>query len=74
MRVKLDENFPAGLATDLLQLGHDVDTVFTEGLKGRPDGEIWTATQRAGRFLVRRFRVGSFLIAVPAFSSAMRSS
>jgi predicted nuclease of predicted toxin-antitoxin system len=32
MRLKLDENLPAELATLLQQNGHDVDTVTTEDL------------------------------------------
>lgn len=52
MRVKLDENFPAALAGDLAALGHDVQTVIEEGLKGRPDGQIADAAGREGRFLV----------------------
>lgn len=52
MRIKLDENLPAALTTDLSQLGHNVDSVFTESLKGRPDKEIWNAAQQAERFLI----------------------
>ncbi len=32
MKVKLDENIPVRLADELLPLGHDVDTVGSEGL------------------------------------------
>lgn len=52
MLVKLDENLPSRLVNALVSLGHDVDTVFTEGLAGRPDEEVWNATQAAGRFLI----------------------
>jgi hypothetical protein len=31
MKVKLDENIPVRLADELLPLGHDVDTVASEG-------------------------------------------
>jgi predicted nuclease of predicted toxin-antitoxin system len=51
MKVKLDENIPVRLAGVLATLGHNVDTVASEGLKGRPDGDVWSATQREGRFL-----------------------
>ena len=39
MRVKLDENIPVRLAGELSTLGHDVDTVASEGLKGKPDSD-----------------------------------
>ncbi len=52
MRIKLDENVPAALVRDLATLGHDVDTVSGEGLKGRPDDDVWAAAQHAHRFLI----------------------
>ena len=68
MRIKLDENLPDRLVTELATLGHDVDTVRTERLTGRPDNEVWEAAQLANRFLitqdldfsdVRRFMPGT---------------
>jgi predicted nuclease of predicted toxin-antitoxin system len=68
VKVKLDENLPRALVEELVQLGHEVDTVPEEGMGGRSDHEIWSACQQAGRFLVtqdldfsdiRRFRPGS---------------
>ncbi|MCC6898753.1 MAG: DUF5615 family PIN-like protein [Polyangiaceae bacterium] len=52
MKLKLDENLPATLATRLRALGFDADTVLDEGLGGRSDGDVWAAAQTAGRFLV----------------------
>jgi predicted nuclease of predicted toxin-antitoxin system len=52
MRIKLDENLPESLADELAALGHDVDTVPREGLKGRDDPAIRAAAQGEGRFLV----------------------
>lgn len=52
MRIKLDENLPAGLVDSLSGLGHDVDTAPREGLAGRADPDIWKAAQDTGRFLV----------------------
>jgi len=52
MKVKLDENIPVRLAGDLAILGHDVDTVASEGLKGKPDGAVWSAARRDERFLI----------------------
>ncbi|HWZ42032.1 MAG TPA: DUF5615 family PIN-like protein [Candidatus Saccharimonadales bacterium] len=52
MRIKLDENLPAQIASSLKLLGHDVHTVDEEGLGGSRDEEIWEAAQREQRFLV----------------------
>jgi hypothetical protein len=41
MKIKLDENLPFSLATSLTRLGHDVHTVYEEGLMGHPDHKIW---------------------------------
>jgi predicted nuclease of predicted toxin-antitoxin system len=52
MKIKLDENLPLRLAILLKDLGHDVHTLLDEQLLGRPDAEIWEATQRESRFLI----------------------
>ena len=52
MRIKLDENLPACLAHELVQMGHDADTVVQEGLAGCNDVTLWQAAQDAGRFQV----------------------
>lgn len=52
MNVKLDENIPVRLAEELAIQGHDVDTVASEGLKGSPDGDVWSAARRDERFLI----------------------
>ncbi len=52
MKVKLDENIPDRLVSVLASEGHDVDTVASEGLGGRPDGDVWSAAQREVRFLI----------------------
>lgn len=52
MRIKLDENLPAGLVPLLAALGHEVDTVPAEGLGGQDDDVVWRATQADRRFLV----------------------
>ncbi len=68
MRIKLDENMPAGLVQVLLKLGHHVDTVPQEGLTSASDDLIWQAAQDSQRFLitqdldfsdVRRFAPGT---------------
>jgi predicted nuclease of predicted toxin-antitoxin system len=52
MKVKLDDNIPVRLAGELANQGHDVDTVASEGLKGRPDVDVWSAARREDRFLI----------------------
>ena len=52
MRIKLDENLPAGLVPLLAALGHEVDTVPAEGIGGEDDAVVWHAAQADGRFLV----------------------
>jgi hypothetical protein len=52
MRVKLDENLPARLVSVLSELGHDVDTVPSEGIAGSDDAVVWQAAQAGRRFLV----------------------
>lgn len=68
MNIKLDENLPATLVGILAAAGHNVDTVPEEGLTGRPDSEVWQATQAAARFFItqdldfsdiRRYRPGT---------------
>jgi predicted nuclease of predicted toxin-antitoxin system len=52
MKIKLDENLPLRLATGMVALGHDVDTVHEERLTGRADIVIWDAAQKGSRFLI----------------------
>jgi hypothetical protein len=68
MKLKLDENLPAGLADALTKLGDDVHTGLMEGLSGASDFDLWEAAQRESRLLrtqdldfsdVRRFAPGT---------------
>ena len=52
MKIKLDENMPAGLVTFLSSLAHDADGVIEEGLAGMPDAPVWDAVQQAERFFI----------------------
>jgi predicted nuclease of predicted toxin-antitoxin system len=52
LRIKLDENLPERLVAALGALGHDIDTVRAERLKGQPDPNVWSATQAAQRFFI----------------------
>lgn len=67
MKIKLDENLPAGLMSILESLGNDVHSVSGEGLTGESDIRVWAAAQNEQRFLitqdldfsdVRKFRPG----------------
>ncbi len=68
MKVKLDENLPIRLVDVLEGRAHDVDTVATEGLTGKPDVDVWASACREGRFFItqdldfsdiRQFRPGT---------------
>ena len=52
MNVKLDENLPERLVSEIEARGHDVDTVRAEHLAGCDDTEVWQAAQSADRFLI----------------------
>lgn len=52
MKLKLDENLPESLVPTLGVLGHEVDNVRVEGLRGQADEGVWQAAQKAGRFLI----------------------
>jgi predicted nuclease of predicted toxin-antitoxin system len=52
MQIKLDENLPTDLVNELRSLGHDVENVFTEGLSGHPDPDVWAAAQSENRILI----------------------
>ncbi|MGB2603953.1 MAG: DUF5615 family PIN-like protein [Candidatus Sulfotelmatobacter sp.] len=52
MRFKLDENLPRELADDLARLGHDADSVYSEGLAGADDATVLAAAGAAGRILM----------------------
>jgi predicted nuclease of predicted toxin-antitoxin system len=52
MKIKLDENVPSDLVSLLQALGHDVHSVYDEGLVGASDERIWEAAQRESRFFI----------------------
>jgi hypothetical protein len=51
VKLKLDENLPVELVTDLRVMGHDADTVTDEGLRGAADPDAVDAAFTAGRIL-----------------------
>lgn len=68
MKIKVDENLPIALSLKLVKMGHDTETVYSEGLNGKEDDFIWNCTQVEKRFLItqdldfsdiRRFKPGS---------------
>ena len=52
MKLKLDENLPNSLRGILTAMNHDVETVLSEGLKGKSDKDVWQAAQKEGRFFI----------------------
>jgi len=52
MKIKVDENLPAIVASILCSIGHDALTVPQEGLAGKDDSCIWKIAQEEGRFLI----------------------
>jgi predicted nuclease of predicted toxin-antitoxin system len=52
VRARIDENLPDELGPALTALGHDTDSVYSEGLQGRADPDVWTAAQRDERLLI----------------------
>jgi predicted nuclease of predicted toxin-antitoxin system len=52
MQFKLDENLPPTAADLLRQLGHEVITVYDQGLQSCTDPEVLAACQGEGRVLL----------------------
>jgi len=52
VKIKLDENIPAGLIESLSGLGHDVDSVLSEGMEGEADDVVWQAATKEDRFFI----------------------
>jgi predicted nuclease of predicted toxin-antitoxin system len=52
MRFKVDENLPQELASDLAEIGHDAETVVTEGMAGVADSRLVETARHEGRILL----------------------
>ena len=54
MKFKLDENLDARFASILVDIGHECDSVRSEGLGGQSDEELFRVCAAEGRVLVTR--------------------
>ena len=52
MRLKLDENLGRAVADRLIDAGHDVETVHSQGMLGIEDGRLFEVCRAEGRALV----------------------
>ena len=52
MKIKLDENIPFSIVEDLIELGHDTDSVFEENMCGATDDALWEEVQNNERFFI----------------------
>lgn len=52
MKIKVDENLPAGVSEVLAAAGHDVHTVIGEGLAGQVDRVVFQAAVTENRLFV----------------------
>jgi predicted nuclease of predicted toxin-antitoxin system len=52
VRLKLDENFPARLVELFRQHGHEVESVLSQPLSGRPDADLAAVCREERRGLV----------------------
>jgi hypothetical protein len=46
VRIKIDEDLPAEIASWLGAAGHDAQTVYLQGHTGLPDQQLWPSEQR----------------------------
>lgn len=52
MKIKLDENLPVTLISDLSEQGHDILGVYQQGWKGTADSILWEKVQAERRFFI----------------------
>jgi predicted nuclease of predicted toxin-antitoxin system len=52
VRVKVDEDLPAEIASLVREAGHDAATVAEQGLSGSPDQALWESVQPEKRCLL----------------------
>jgi predicted nuclease of predicted toxin-antitoxin system len=70
VKLKLDENLPTELVDDIQALGHEVDTVFDEGLHGAPDPRVLAGATEDSRILLTLDKGLANLIAYPVNTHA----
>jgi predicted nuclease of predicted toxin-antitoxin system len=52
MKIKLDENLPTVLISELSEQGHEILSVYQQGLKGTADSILWEKVQAEQRFFI----------------------
>lgn len=52
MRVKVDEDLPQAVTTQLRAADHDARTIPEQDMGGWKDHELWPVVQREGRFFI----------------------
>lgn len=52
MNIKLDENIPVSLIEDLSYYGHDVKSIYQQGMQGASDHYLWMSIQSERRLLI----------------------
>ncbi|HEV7473772.1 MAG TPA: DUF5615 family PIN-like protein [Pyrinomonadaceae bacterium] len=70
MKIKLDQNLSIHLREVLVELEHDVDTVFAEGLSGVEDARILDAASSEDRIL---FTLDTDFLNLKAYSPGTHS-
>lgn len=46
MKIKIDENLPIDVVDILVAVGHDTESVYSEGLEGVPDRQLITLCKK----------------------------
>ena len=52
MQIKVDEDLPNLAVETLIENGYDAESVYSQGMSGWKDHQLWQAIQKEGRYLV----------------------
>lgn len=52
MKIKVDENLPKSILAILVDSGYDAKDVYSQGMSGWKDDDLWSAIQIEDRFLI----------------------
>ena len=52
MKIKVDENLPKSILAILVDSGNDAMDVYSQGMSGWKDDDLWSAIQIEDRFLI----------------------